>query len=110
MRRREFVGLLSCAAAGVSLPTVAQQPPVRMPMIGFLGATSPSSQSKSMAAFLERLRVLGWVGGQNVAIEFRWIEGRTERASDIVAEFVRLKVDVIVTSGAGPVLAATQSS
>ena len=60
-----------------------------------------------MVAFVQRLRDLGWTEGRNVAIEFRWAEGRTERFTEIATEFVRLKVDVIVTAG-GAVLATKQ--
>ncbi len=52
-----------------------------------------------LAAFVQRLRELGWIEGRTVAIEYRWAEGRSERFAEIAAEFVRLKVDVILTSG-----------
>ena len=81
-------------------------PPARstgkLPTIGFLGAASPSTQSQWVAAFVQRLRELGWIEGRTVAIEFRWAEGRSERFAEIAAEFVRLKVDVIVTRDAQP--------
>src|SRR5262249_17753645 len=75
----------------------AQQP--KLPTIGFLGSTTPSAMSQWVAAFVQRLRELGWVEGRTVAIEYRWAEGRIERYAEIAAEFVRLKVDVIVTVG-----------
>src|SRR5262249_27062323 len=81
-----------------------------LPTIGFLGGTSPSVVSQSVAAFVQRLRELGWVEGRNVAIEYRWAEGRSERFAEIAAEFVRLKVDVIVTSGTAVVVAAMQAT
>ena len=59
---------------------------------------------------MQRLRELGWIEGRTVAIEYRWAEGRSERFAEIAAEFVRLKVDVIVTSGTAPVLAAKQAT
>ena len=77
--------------------------------IGFLGASTPAAWSHWVAAFEQRLRELGWIGGRTVAIEYRWAEGRSERFAEIAAEFVRLKVDVIVTSG-GAVLAAKQAT
>jgi ABC-type uncharacterized transport system substrate-binding protein len=98
LRRREFVTLLGGAAAAWPLGARAQQLP-KLPTIGFLGGTSPSVVSQSVAAFVQRLRELGWVEGRNVAIEYRWAEGRSERFAEIAAEFVRLKVDVIVTVG-----------
>ena len=71
----------------------------RLPTIGFLGPASVSSMSSYTAAFVQRLRELGWIEGRTVAIEFRWADGRSERFAEIAAEFVRLKVDVILTAG-----------
>ena len=96
MRRRDFFGLISGAAAW---PLVAQeQARAEVPTIGFLGADA-AAWSPWTTAFVERLHQLGWIDGRTVAIEYRWSEGRPERAAEIAAEFVRLKVDVIVTSG-----------
>jgi ABC-type uncharacterized transport system substrate-binding protein len=69
-----------------------------VPTIGFLG-TDEATWSPWTAAFVDRLRQLGWIDGRTVAIEFRWSQGRAEHAAEIAAEFVRLKVDVIVTAG-----------
>ena len=99
MRRREFITLLGGAAAAWPLAARAQQP-AKLPTIGFLGAATPSAWSQWVAAFVQRLRELGWIEGRTVAIEYRWAEGRSERFAEIAAEFVRLKVDVIVTAGA----------
>jgi putative ABC transport system substrate-binding protein len=98
MTRREFISLLGGAAALAPLAARAQQPG-KLPTIGFLGASTPSNWSHWTAAFVQRLRELGWVEGRTVAIEYRWAEGRFERFSEFAAEFVRLKVDVIVTVG-----------
>jgi putative ABC transport system substrate-binding protein len=106
VKRRDFITLLGGAAAAWPLAARAQQP-AKMPTIGFLGASTPTAWSRWTAAFVQRLRELGWIEGRNVAIEYRWAEGREERFTDIAAEFVRLKVDVIVTSG-GAVRAAMQ--
>ena len=62
------------------------------------------------ASFVQRLRELGWIEGRTIAIEVHWAEGRNERYTEIAAEFVRLKVAVIVTSSAAPVLAAKQAT
>jgi putative ABC transport system substrate-binding protein len=70
----------------------------KLPTIGFLGA-SASGFAPWAAAFAARLRELGWVEGRTIAIEYRWSEGRPERYAEIAAEFVRLKVDVILTVG-----------
>ena len=96
--RRAFITLLGGAAAAWPLAGNAQQTG-KLPTIGFLGGTSPSVVSQSVAAFVQRLRELGWVEGRNVAIEYRWSQGRQERLAEIAAEFVRLKVDIIVTNG-----------
>ena len=97
-KRRAFITLLGGAAAAWPLAARAQQTG-KLPTIGFLGGTSPSVVSQSVAAFVQRLRELGWVEGRNVAIEYRWSQGRQERLAEIAAEFVRLKVDIIVTNG-----------
>jgi putative ABC transport system substrate-binding protein len=100
MRRREFITLLGGTAASAIWPRVARaQQPAKVPTIGFLGAATPSSQSKWVTAFVQRLGELGWIEGRTVAIKYRWGEGRNERFAEVAAEFVRLKVDVIVTSG-----------
>ena len=100
MKRREFITLLGGAATGWPLAARAQQPG-KLPIIGMLGTATPSAWSQWTAAFVQRLRELGWSEGRTVAIEYRWAEGREERFAEIVAEFVQLKVDVILTSGGG---------
>jgi putative tryptophan/tyrosine transport system substrate-binding protein len=107
--RREFITLLGGTAAAWPLAARAQQP-VKLPTIGFLGAATSSSYGQWVAAFVQRLRELGWIEGRTVAIEVRWAEGHTERLAEIAAEFVQLKVDVIVTHSAVPVLAAKQAT
>ena len=97
MRRREFVTLL-CGAAGLWPLAVRAQQPGKMSTVGYLGADA-SAFSPWTAAFVARLGELGWIEGKTVAIEYRWSQGRSERYADIAAEFVRLKVDVIVTVG-----------
>src|SRR5258705_13385899 len=107
MKRREFITLLGGAAVAWPLAARAQQT-VKLPTVGFLGATTPSAQKKWTDAFVQRLRELDWIEGRTVAIEYRWAEGRSERFAEIAAEFVRLKVDVIVTWGTASVVAAMQ--
>jgi ABC-type uncharacterized transport system substrate-binding protein len=96
LKRRDFITLLGGAAAW-PLAARAQQAG-KLPTIGFLGADA-SAFSPWTAAFVAHLRELGWIENRNVAIEYRWSEGRTERYAEIAAEFVRMKVDVIVTVG-----------
>jgi putative ABC transport system substrate-binding protein len=109
IRRREFITLLGGAV--VTWPRVArtQQVGIR-PTIGFLGANTPAAQSQWTAAFVQRLRDLGWSEGRNIAIDYRWAEGRADRSAEIATEFVRLKVDVIATSGTPMALAAKRAT
>jgi putative tryptophan/tyrosine transport system substrate-binding protein len=104
MGRREFVALLGGAAAAWPVAARAQQSS-KAATIGFLGAGSGSDSvwKDWTAAFVQRLRELGWVEGRTVNIEYRWGEGRAERYADLAAELVRLQVDVIVTSGSAAV-------
>jgi putative ABC transport system substrate-binding protein len=97
MRRRDFVNAVAGAATFWPLAASAQQG-ARLPTIGFLGA-DPTAFSPWTNAFVARLRELGWIENRNIAIEYRWSEGRTERYAEIAAEFVRSNVDVIVTVG-----------
>jgi putative ABC transport system substrate-binding protein len=109
MRRRKFIALLGSAAAAWPLAASAQQL-ANLPTIGFLGPSTSSLDSHRVGAFVPRLRELGWIEGGTVAIQYRWAEGRTERLAEIAAELVGLKVNVIVTSGTAPVVAAKQAT
>src|SRR5215468_230871 len=104
MRRREFIPLLGGVATW-PLAARAQQAG-KLPTIGFLGAATALAGSQWAAAFVQRLRELGWIENRTVAIEYRWAEGRDERFAEIAAEFIRLKVDVIVTYGTPSAIAA----
>jgi putative tryptophan/tyrosine transport system substrate-binding protein len=96
IRRRKFISFLGGAAAW---PVVAWAQQARhVPTIGYVAPTNPLMPSRSTGAFLQRLRELGWIEGQTITIESRWAAGRPERLDEIAAEFVRLKVDLIVTS------------
>ncbi len=108
MRRREFITLVSGAVASRPFAAGAQQPG-KLPTIGFLGAATPTVWSHWVGAFVQGLRERNWIEGRTVAVEYRWAEGRDERYIEIVSEFVELKVDVIVTSGAA-VVAAKQAT
>jgi putative ABC transport system substrate-binding protein len=98
MKRREFITLLGGVLAWPRAVR-AQQLTEKLLTIGILGSSAPSTQSRLNAAFVQRLNELGWTEGRNVKIEVRWAEGRSERFAEIAAEFVALKVNVIVTSG-----------
>jgi putative ABC transport system substrate-binding protein len=82
----------------------------RLATIGFLGVTTASNEAQWTAGFVRRLRELGWTEGRNVVIEYRWAEGRSDRYADFAAEFVRLKVDVILTGGSAAVAAKQATS
>jgi putative tryptophan/tyrosine transport system substrate-binding protein len=107
LRRRKFLTLLGGAAAW---PLAARAQQARLPTIGYVGANTPAAQIQWTSAFLQRLHELGWIEGRNVAIEYRWAEGRTERYAEIVAEFVRLNVDVILTHGTPATVRAKQTT
>jgi putative tryptophan/tyrosine transport system substrate-binding protein len=109
MRRREIIILLGGAAVAWPLAARAQQPG-KLPTIGFLGASTSSNWSHWTAAFVQRLRELGWIEGRTVAIEYRWAEGRSERFAEFAAEFVRLKVDVIFSVGSAATAAKQATS
>jgi putative tryptophan/tyrosine transport system substrate-binding protein len=108
VKRREFITLLGGAAMW-PLAARAQQAGKRT-TLGYLGAASSSSENQRVAVLLQRLRELGWVEGRNLAIEYRWAEGRSERFPEIAAEFIKLKVDVIVAAGTAAVKAARETT
>jgi putative ABC transport system substrate-binding protein len=108
MKRRTFIAGLGSAAAW-PLAARAQQS-AKMPTIGYLGPATSVVESQRVAAFVQRLRELGWIEGRTIAIEYRWAEGRSERVIEFATEFVRLKVDVIATYSTPPVIAAKQAT
>jgi putative ABC transport system substrate-binding protein len=107
MKRREFIGLVGGSAAAWPLAARAQQ--LKVPVIGFLGTTSPLAWSLPVAAFEQRLSELGWITGRTIIIDYRWTEGRNEQAPEIAEAFVRRKVDIIVAGG-NAVLAAKKAT
>jgi putative tryptophan/tyrosine transport system substrate-binding protein len=107
-RRREFITLLAGAAA-LPLAEHAQQSG-KLRTIAFLGPNTHSAASEWVAALVKRLRELGWTEGRTITIEYRWAEGREERFAEIAAELVRLKADVIVTSGTQAVMASKNAT
>jgi putative ABC transport system substrate-binding protein len=109
MRRRDFITLLGGGAAAWPLAARAQHT-AKLRTIGYMGANTPSTEGQRAAAFVKRLQELGWIEGRTIAIEVRWAEGRNERFAEIAAEFVRLKVDVIVTAGTAAVVAAKRET
>jgi putative ABC transport system substrate-binding protein len=104
--RRGFIKLIGGA---VAWPLAAHAQAAKLPTIGYLGSATLAAESQRIAAFVQRLRELGWIEGRTVVIDYRWAAGRTQRYAEVAAEFVRLKVDVIVTVG-GAVAAAKQAT
>jgi putative ABC transport system substrate-binding protein len=105
MRRRDFMAVLGGSA---TWSVAARAQPVKLPTVGFLVPGTPASFGQRVAACAQRLRELGWIEGRTVAIEYRWAEA--QRFGEIVSEFVRLKVDVIVTVGTPPTVAAQKAT
>ncbi len=110
MKRREFISLLGSAAVGAWPLGARAQQAGKLPTIGYSGGGTPLTESQRVAAFVQRLRELGWTEGRNVAIEYRWPEGRNDQVAEIAVELVRIKVDVIVTTGTPAALAAKQAT
>jgi len=106
MKRREFISLL----AGTTALPLAAHAQAKLPTIGVLSPATPSAWAAWVSSFVQRLNERGWVQGRTVAIEYRWEEGRAERAAEMAAELIRLKVDVILTSGTANVIAAKQAT
>jgi putative ABC transport system substrate-binding protein len=109
MKRREFITLLGGAAVVWPLAARAQQTG-KMSRIGYLGSSSPSLEPHYVEAFRQKLRDLGHVEGENIAIEYRWAEGQDDQLPKLATELVRLKPDVIVTTGTPGALAAMQAT
>ena len=108
MNRRETV--LAILALGAAPRVAEAQQPSKLPTIGFLGPTTASAMAPWIAVFVQRLHELGWIEGRTVLIEYRWAESHSERFAEIAADFVRLKVDIIVTYASAPVLAAKHAT
>jgi putative ABC transport system substrate-binding protein len=109
MRRREFITFLSGAAIAWPLAARGQQER-KLATIGLLGSGTAAAQSQWTAAFLGRMRELGWIEGRNLTIQYRWAEGHNERLRELARELVQLKVDLIVTHNTPPPLAAKQAT
>src|SRR5437870_7781535 len=107
--RRKFLATLGGAAAAWPLAVRAEQPPA-MPVVGVLSAEWPNLSSDRLRAFHDGLRETGYVEGRNLAIEYRWAEGRNDRLPALAAELVRRQVSVIVTAGRTPAAVAARNA
>ena len=108
MKRRDFITLLGGAAMW-PLAARAQQP-AKVPTIGFLGSGTSITAGAWVVAFAQCLRELGWIEDRTIKIDLRWAEGRNDRSAEIVTDFVRLKVDVIVTYGSEHIQIAKEAT
>src|SRR5262245_24305684 len=105
--RRALIALLGAA---VTWPLAARAQRRNLPTVGLFVAGTRADHSHWVTAFAQRMRELGWVEGHTITLEYRWVDGRTERVAGIVTEFVRLKVDAIVTHSNALVSAAKQGT
>jgi putative ABC transport system substrate-binding protein len=108
IKRRDLIVGLSGVV--VSRAVARAQQPAKLPTIGFLGPNTPEADSRRVAAFVRRMGELGWVENRTIAIEYRWAEGQVQHLAETVAELIRLNVNVIVTSGTPPVVAAKRAT
>src|SRR5258707_1121229 len=109
MKRRDFIALLGGATAAWPLAAGAQTPP-KIPRVGYIAGSSTTGVGHIVGAFRQRLRELGYVEGQTIALEVRYAEGRMERIPELVAELVGLKMDVLVAPTSQAALAAKKAT
>src|SRR5262245_6598562 len=109
MDRRTFLGTLAGSLLAAPLTAEAQQPG-KVHRIGYLAATTASAHARYVEALRLGLRDLGYVEGENLAIEYRWAEDKYDRLPDLAAELVRMKVDLIVTHTTPGTLAAKHAT
>jgi putative ABC transport system substrate-binding protein len=109
MRRKILSVVLTILFVAAVDPVEAQQPK-KVPRIGYLSSQDPASESIRSEPIRAALRDLGYIEGQNIAIEYRYSEGKRDRAPELLSELVRLKVDIIVVSGGTPWVQAAKNA
>jgi putative tryptophan/tyrosine transport system substrate-binding protein len=108
MKRREFITLLGSAAVAWPLAARAQQP--KMPVVGYIHGGTADGNTRNTAAFRKGLSEIGYVEGQNVRVEYHWLEGHYERLSALLADLIQRRVDVIATPGATTAAVAAKAA
>ena len=109
MNRTILIALLTAVLLTTISLAEAQQPK-KVPRIGYLSSSDPTTESTRAEAIRLALRKLGYIEGQNIAIEYRYAEGKRDREPQLASELVRLKVDIIVVAGGGPVIRAAKNA
>jgi ABC-type uncharacterized transport system substrate-binding protein len=109
MKRRDFIALLGGAAAAWPLAAGAQTSP-KIPRVGYIAGSNANSTEHMVGAFRQRLRELGYVEGQTIALEVRYAEGRSDRMPELLAELVGLKMDVLMAGNSVAALAAQKAT
>jgi len=107
LQRRDFISLLGGAA---SWPIAARGQQAAKPLVGFINGGAPEASAQFAAAFRRGLGDAGYIDGQNVMIEYHWLEGRYDRAADVIADLIRRHVAVIATPGSGPAALAAKAA
>ena len=108
--KKKITVLALCAMLFALCSSAEAQQPKKVPRIGYLSATDPASESARSEAIRLALRELGYIEGQNIAIEYRYAEGKLDRFPELAAELVRLKVDIIVVAGGTSMIRAAKNA
>ena len=108
--KKKITLAIVAAFNAASFQLAAAQQPKRVPQIGYLSSSDPATESTRAEAIRLALRKLGYIEGQNIAIEYRYGEGKRDREPQLASELVRLKVDIIVVAGGGPVIRAAKNA
>jgi putative ABC transport system substrate-binding protein len=107
---KQIIGLALCVMLFALCQSAEAQQPTKVPRIGYLSSVDPATDSASTEGIRLALRELGYIEGQNIAIEYRYADGKRDRAPELAAELVRLKVDIIVVSGGTPLILTAKNA